>query len=95
MIMFIPKDDWRGVVAYANVHIEGQDLLVIDPGYNSIPYNYYQPDVAPQWVPIDQLEEAARVLLKLTHKGLNPCKPSHLSVSLGFCPRSGISHCNR
>lgn len=38
-----PKDDWRGVTAYVGAEMPASDHLWIDPPWNTIPYNYYQP----------------------------------------------------
>lgn len=58
-ILFVPKDDWRGMVTYIETQAAGEDLVLIDPGYNDIPYNYYQPRLLPRSVPVDELEETA------------------------------------
>ena len=38
-----PKDDWRSVAAYARAHVPVADLVWIDPVWNTLPYNQYQP----------------------------------------------------
>ncbi|GAB4151993.1 MAG: hypothetical protein Fur0021_16440 [Candidatus Promineifilaceae bacterium] len=38
-----PKDDWRGVTVYVGAEMPASDHLWIDPPWNAIPYNYYQP----------------------------------------------------
>ncbi len=41
-----PRADWRGVVAHLNASMPGSTSVVIDPPWNSIPYDYYGPKIA-------------------------------------------------
>jgi uncharacterized membrane protein len=41
-----PRADWRGVVAHLNALNPGPRAVVIDPAWNSIPYDYYHPKIA-------------------------------------------------
>jgi len=59
MIAFIPKDDWRGLVSYINVNVDEQAVVLIDPKYNDIPYNYYEPNIPAATIPVTELEETA------------------------------------
>ena len=42
----VPKDDWRGAVAYVNKNAAKNDLAWIDPTYNRLAVLYY--DLVPQ-----------------------------------------------
>ena len=48
-----PRADWRGVVAHLNALKPGPRAVVIDPAWNSIPYDYYHPKIAAAAAPPD------------------------------------------
>jgi hypothetical protein len=41
------RADWRGVVAHLNRREPSTAIVVLDPHWNAIPYNYYQPRLPP------------------------------------------------
>ena len=40
-IVVIPKDDWRQAAAYVAAQKEATDVVVLQPEYMYIPFNYY------------------------------------------------------
>lgn len=55
-VFFVPKDDWRGAVAYVNANIQPTDIVWLDPFWIATAYNYYQPTVRPRTERTDELE---------------------------------------
>ncbi len=43
MLGAVPKDDWRGAVAYIETHAQPHDVVWIDPNWNNAVYAYYRP----------------------------------------------------
>ena len=43
VLFFSPKDDWRGVVDYIDIHVPAGDVIWIDPPHNHYAYTYYTP----------------------------------------------------
>ena len=37
----VTREDWRGAVDYVRAHARPTDTVVLQPGYTSIPWNYY------------------------------------------------------
>lgn len=66
-IWLIPKDDWRQASAYITAHQGSADLIWVDPAWNDIPYQYYQPNQAvglgPLQVLATQAEQAQTIWL--------------------------------
>jgi mannosyltransferase len=46
-VVFVPKDDWRSVVAYLDEQVQPGELVWLDPSWNDYPYSYYQPKNPP------------------------------------------------
>lgn len=55
MLIFVAKDDWRSVVARLNQEANANTIVWIDPSYNAVPYNHYQPVHPPQGGSVEQL----------------------------------------
>lgn len=47
-LLAVPKDDWRGVVAYVNDNLAPEEVVWLTPAWNIIPYKYYEPVIAAQ-----------------------------------------------
>lgn len=59
MQLLVPKDDWRGVVAYVNQAGGGGDLIWFDPRWNRTAYQHYDTDAVAGAGTVEQLQEAA------------------------------------
>jgi uncharacterized membrane protein len=46
-LLFLPKDDWRSVVAYLDEEVQPGELVWLDPSWNHFPYDYYRPKHPP------------------------------------------------
>ena len=57
LVMLVPKDDWRGVVAYLNGTVAKSDVVWVDPLFNRTPYSYYDPVYPPKGGSVVQLSE--------------------------------------
>lgn len=57
MLIFVPKDDWRGLVTYLNGTAAKEDVVWVDPAFNRHPYNYYDPVHPPDSGSVKQLSE--------------------------------------
>ena len=59
MLVAVPKDDWRGVVAYLNVAAASNDQIWLASAADVLPYDYYQPDYPAHIGSLAQLQSAA------------------------------------
>jgi uncharacterized membrane protein len=48
-LLAVPKDDWRAAVNYLNESAGAGDLVWLDPFSGNVPYNYYRPELQPQF----------------------------------------------
>ena len=59
MILGVPKDDWRGVVAYLDQYNVAAADIWLDPPWNRLVYTYYRPQQPPTTGSLQELEEVA------------------------------------
>jgi hypothetical protein len=60
VVFFLPKDDWRGAVAYVDRSVAGDQTLVwLDPRWNHYPYEYYQPRLSADYGRVEDLAALA------------------------------------
>ncbi|NKQ36061.1 MAG: hypothetical protein HF973_10660 [Chloroflexi bacterium] len=59
MLLAVPKDDWRGAVAYVTDHARVGDVVWIDPAWNNVAWSYYQPEIPAYSGSQEQLEQLA------------------------------------
>ena len=59
MVAAVPKDDWRGAVSYINSNVQADDVVWIDPGWNTSVYEYYRAGPPAHYGNEDALKELA------------------------------------
>jgi hypothetical protein len=59
MLWAVPKDDWRGVVAHLDAHAGSDDIVWLDPTWNNVAYEYYQPERPAHYGDPGKLEQMA------------------------------------
>jgi len=59
MLWAVPKDDWRGAVAYIESQARPEDFVWIDPAWNYVAYEYYQVETAPAYGNLAELKKMA------------------------------------
>ena len=57
-VLFVPKDDWRGVTTYLS-NEEPEATVWVDRQWNGIPYNYYLPEQPVLHEGVAELQEVA------------------------------------
>jgi uncharacterized membrane protein len=57
VLFFSPKDDWRNVVDYVDIHVPVGDVIWIDPPHNHYAYTYYTPALQVQSGNAEELVE--------------------------------------
>jgi hypothetical protein len=60
MLWAVPKDDWRGAVAYIEAQAQAEDIVWLDPSWNQTAYEYYQADTTAYWGDIETLAQVAQ-----------------------------------
>ena len=55
-LLAVPKDDWRGAVAYINQFSKAGDIVWLEPSSGHLPYDYYDPSIKPV-ISLNQVEE--------------------------------------
>ncbi|MDT8307070.1 MAG: hypothetical protein RRC07_14155 [Anaerolineae bacterium] len=55
----LPKDDWRGAVAYLEEQTGREAAVWLDPSWSTFPYNYYAQESVPQTGSLEELAEVA------------------------------------
>ena len=40
-LALVPKDQWREAAAYIDAHYQSNDLVILEPQYMKIPFDYY------------------------------------------------------
>jgi mannosyltransferase len=82
-IIFVPKDDWRSVVAYLDEQVQPGELVWLDPPWNDLPYNYYGPKHPPlgsHWRGTPPTEwqgaQALWLVAERSHGAIAPSSPS-------------------
>ena len=86
-VFFVPKDDWRGAVAYLNESATSEDLVWLDPFWNLTIYNLYEPAVVAQHDRLTALEEAATGSVWLVAERV-PGEPTPTSASEAWLDRN-------
>jgi hypothetical protein len=62
-LLWLPKDDWRAAMAFLESQVAPDEIIWLDPGWNSMPYRYYTPTHTPRWT---SPGEEARSLAELS-----------------------------
>ncbi|VAW38401.1 hypothetical protein MNBD_CHLOROFLEXI01-3307 [hydrothermal vent metagenome] len=59
MLWAVPKDDWRGAVAYIEAQAQPEDIVWLDPAWNQVVYDYYQLETLASTGNLQKLEQLA------------------------------------
>ncbi len=59
MLWAVPKDDWRGAVAYIEAQAQPEDIVWLDPAWNQVVYDYYQLETSASIGSLQELEQLA------------------------------------
>ena len=60
VVLVTPKDDWRSVVSFFNQNNAFKSVIWMDPGWDRMPYNYYDPLYEVKYGAIDELRKVAQ-----------------------------------
>ncbi len=84
MQVAVPKDDWRGVVAFLNDAAAPDDVIWLASGSDPLVYDYYEPEYAAQVGSVGMLQDAAatghRIWL-ITSPARNPALQTWLETN--------------